>query len=203
VGGRIYPAPDAPAIDDGVVLVRSGKIVQVGTRRSVNIPAGTAILDCKGKFITSGFQNSHVHFTEAKWDRAADQPASKLTEQLQAMLVRYGFTTVVDTGSLLSNTAALRFRIDSGEVTGPRIFTAGVPLYPPNGIPYYVKDVLPAALLKQLPQPSTPEEAADFILRNVGGGANIVKLFTGSWVGTQSVLPMPDDVAFATAEDRR
>ena len=54
------------------------------------------------------------------------------------MLTRYGFTSVVDTGSLLSNTVAIRKRIASGEVAGPRILTAGFPLYPRDGIPYYV-----------------------------------------------------------------
>ena len=82
----------------------------------------------------SGFQNSHVHFTDDQWS-AAEQPASKLTTQLQAMLTRYGFTTVVDAASLLSNTVTLRQRIDRGEVSGPRIMTAGLALYPPNAVP--------------------------------------------------------------------
>ena len=30
VGARIYPAPDAAPIDDGVVIVRGGRIVSVG-----------------------------------------------------------------------------------------------------------------------------------------------------------------------------
>src|SRR5207247_9767946 len=109
-------------------------------------------MNCSGKLITAAFQNRHVHFTEDKWNGAADQPASKLNEQLRAMLVRYGFITAVDTGSLLTNTVALRRRIEADEVIGSRILTAGVPLYPPNGIPYYVKDGAPD-LLRLLPRP--------------------------------------------------
>src|SRR2546421_4077150 len=96
VGGRIYASPTTSPIDTGVVIVRAGKIVDVGQRQSVNIPVGAAIVDFSGKVITAGFQNSHVHFTEDQWDGAANQPISKLNQQLHAMLVRYGFTTVVD-----------------------------------------------------------------------------------------------------------
>ena len=158
VGGRIYASPTADAIDDGVVIVRNGKTAEVGPRRSIKIPVGITTMNCSGKIITAAFQNSHVHFTEDKWNGAADQPASKLNEQLSAMLVRYGFITAVDTGSLLTNTVALRRRIEADEVIGPRILTAGVPLYPPNGIPYYVKDGAPPGLLKLLPQPTTPAQ---------------------------------------------
>ena len=119
VGGRIYASLAAQPIDDGVVIVKSGKIEAVGTRRSTTIPADIPTLNCSGKFITAGFQNSHVHFTEDKWNDAAQQPASKLNTQLAAMLLRYGFTTVIDTGSLLSNTVALRRRIEAREVIAP------------------------------------------------------------------------------------
>jgi imidazolonepropionase-like amidohydrolase len=196
-GVRIYPSPTANAIDDGVVVMRGGKIDQAATRRSVSIPsgAGTTVLDLKGKVVTAGFQNSHVHFTEEKWQGAADQPAQRLQQQLEAMLVRYGFTTVVDAASLLPNTVALRRRIDSGEVPGPRILTAGLAAYPPDGVPYYVKEAVPADLLKLLPQPATTEQAVDFVRENVEGGADVLKVFTGSWVTNQRVLTMPDNVA--------
>jgi imidazolonepropionase-like amidohydrolase len=119
VGGRIYASPAAKPIDDGVVILTSGKIAAVGTRRSITIPADVPTMNCSGKVITAGFQNSHVHFTEDKWNGADQQPASKLNAQLAAMLLRYGFTTVIDTGSLLSNTVALRRRIEAREVIAP------------------------------------------------------------------------------------
>jgi imidazolonepropionase-like amidohydrolase len=201
VGGRIYTSPTDDAIDDGVVIVKNGKIAQVAPRRLTTIPNGIKTIDCTGKIITAGFQNSHVHFTEEKWNGAADQPVLKLNEQLTAMLIRYGMTTVVDTGSLLSNTVDLRRRIETHEAIGPRILTAGVPLYPPNGVPYYVKDGAPPDLLKLLPQPSTPAQARDFVRQNLNGGADIVKLFTGSWISRGTVLPMPANVAIAAVAE--
>jgi imidazolonepropionase-like amidohydrolase len=201
VGGRIYVSPTAPAVADGVVIVRNGKIAEVGPRRSVAVPASMPTVNCSGQIITAGFQNSHVHFAEDKWANAARQPAAKLNEQVAAMLVRYGFTTVVDTGSLLPNTLALGRRIEAGEVAGPKILTAGVPLYPPNGVPYYIKDWAPLDLLKLLPQPANAADAMAAVRQNLDGGADIVKLFTGSWVSKQAAMPMPVDVATAAVAE--
>jgi len=199
VGAKIYPAPDAAPISNGAVLVENGKIAALGKREEMKFPSGVPVIDCHGMVITAGFQNSHVHFTEPKWVNAARLPAEQLTRQLQEMLTRYGFTTVVDTGSVPENTIALRRRIEAGEVQGPRILTAGGPLYPKNGIPYYLSD-LPPEILKQLQQPATPEEGAADAARMLDAGADIIKLFTGSWVSHSQVLPMDPKIAAAAVE---
>ncbi len=200
VGGTIYTSPDAAPIFDGVVVVAEGKVVTVGPRKEVEIPAGAGTLDCSGLVVTSGFQNSHVHFTEEKWNDAGRQPSGKLAAQLAEMLTRYGFITVVDTASSLENTTALRRRIEAGEVAGPRILTAGEGIYPPNGIPFYLKEgagKLPEESLARLPQPASAEESTAVVHQHIGGGADLTKLFTGSWVARGKVLPMPEEIATA------
>jgi imidazolonepropionase-like amidohydrolase len=201
VGARIHVAPDVPVINDGVVVITDGRITRVGPRSTTVLPDGAMVIDCRGLFITAGFQNSHAHFTEEKWADAGAQAAPKLTAQLQAMLTRYGVTTVVDTASLLSNTVELRRRIEAGEILGPRILTAGFALYPPDGVPYYVRDSVPADLVKLLPQPATARQATDAVRADFDGGGDLVKLFTGSWVTRGQVKPMPLAVATAAAAE--
>jgi imidazolonepropionase-like amidohydrolase len=200
-GGRVISSPDAIPIDNAIVLVESGRIVAIGPAERVTIPIDARVIDCKGLVVVAGFQNSHVHFTEEKWANSSGQSAVKLAGQLRAMLTGYGYTTVVDTASLLTNTLAIRQRIGVGEVAGPRILTAGLPLYPPDGIPFYVRETLSPDLLKVLPQPSTPALATETTRVNVNGGADILKLFTGSWVSRQQVLPMPIPIASAAATE--
>ena len=54
------------------------------------------------------------------------QPAcDKLTRRVQEMVTLFGFITVVDTASFPDITVSLRRRIESGEVLGPHIYTAG------------------------------------------------------------------------------
>jgi imidazolonepropionase-like amidohydrolase len=200
-GATIYPSPNDAAITAGLVIIRNRKIEKVGSKEQTQIPADATILKCDGMFVTAGFQNCHVHFTEAKWENAEALPAEQLNTQLAQMLTSYGFTTVVDTGSSLSNTLALRKRIESGELQGPRILTAGTPLYPENGIPYYLKTDLPPNILALLPTPKTPQEATAVASDQLERGADIVKLFTGSWVNRGEVLPMNTEVASAAAAE--
>jgi imidazolonepropionase-like amidohydrolase len=211
VGATIYPAPSQPPITNGVVLIENEKIIEVGEKRKLQIPADVQTIDCTGRTIVAGFWNSHVHFTDRKWENAANLPSTQLTKQLQEMLTRYGFTSVVDTGSLLPNTLVIRARIESSDVAnkvaGPRILTAGSPLFPKDGIPYYLVDTLPPDILKLLDQPATPEEAVRAVDEHVAQGADIIKLFTVSPVHRQGKLvwqPMPlAIVQAATAEAHR
>lgn len=201
VGGSVIRSPEAPVIGDGAVIVANGRIVDVGSRRNIPIPADARVVDATGQFVLAGFQNSHAHFTEPHWVGSATLPAPQLNEQLRTMLTSYGFTTVVDTASLLAETVSLRQRIETEELAGPRILTAGLALYPPNGIPYYIREDVPPELLGLLPQPSDPDQAAGIVEQNIESGANILKVFTGSWVTRGRVLPMPTDVAVAAVAE--
>jgi imidazolonepropionase-like amidohydrolase len=192
-GAKIYTSPTATPLANGVILIRNGRILKLGPASSVSVPKDAKKLDCTGSVIVAGFQNSHVHFTEDKWNGAADQPAEKLAQQLKDMLTRYGFTTVVDTGSYLPNTVAIRKRVESGEVAGPRILTAGSGLYPPNGAPFYISD----SIKPFLPQPATAEAAIQVVQSQIDGGADVTKLFTGSLVSHAEIKLMPQEVATA------
>src|ERR1051325_7470263 len=113
VGARVYPSPWAQPIFNGVVLIRDGKIAAVGRKGSIKIPDDAEVIDCTGMTLLSGFWNSHVHFTERKWENAASLPSSQLTGQLREMFTRYGVTTVFDTGSYWEITKVIRQRIES------------------------------------------------------------------------------------------
>lgn len=156
-------------------------------------------MPCNGCVVFAGFWNTHVHFMEPKWADSAHLPAEQLTRQLQQMLTHSGFTTVVDLGSDPSSTMALRRRIESGEVAGPHIYTAGIPLYPEHAIPFYLKD-LPPSLLAMLGQPATAAEADALVEHNVALGTDVAKLFTGSYLTPSHVVPMRLDIVRAAVE---
>lgn len=196
---RIYTSPTAPPIADGTVLIVDGRIAAVGEQ--VTVPAGATVLPCNHCVVTAGFWNAHVHFTESKWTQANWKSAEALNAQLADMLTSRGFTTVVDTGSNPINTLAIRRRIESEELAGPLIYTAGPALYPPNGIPYYVRGNQPRWLQSLSPQPETPQQAIKDVQRNMNRGSDITKLFTGSYIERGNVLPMPLDIAKAAVEE--
>jgi imidazolonepropionase-like amidohydrolase len=193
-GARIYPAPGAPPIADGTVVVTNGVIAAVGPRDRTPIPPGATVLPGAGRTLTAGFWNTHVHFIESKWEPAATRPAAELTAGLRAMLTRWGVVAVVDTGSLPTNTLALRRRIESGEIPGPRIVLASGSFVPVGGSPYYVR---PA----QLPEVGDAAQAATRVSAVLEDrDIEAIKLFTGSWATPTSIVVMPTDVVRAAVE---
>lgn len=196
---RIYVSPTDPPIDDGTILVRNGLIAEVGSQ--VTVPSDATIVPCNHCVVTAGFWNMHVHFTEPKWSFANWKSAATLNPQLADMFLSRGFTTVADLGSNPADTFAIRRRIEKGELTGPYIYTAGTALYPPNGVPFYLRESMPGWMIRLLPQPDSPQQAVQIVRRNLASGADLTKLFTGSWVQRGHVLPMPLDIAKAAVTE--
>jgi imidazolonepropionase-like amidohydrolase len=196
---KIYTSPDDPAIEDGTVLVRDGLIAAVG--KQVVVPADATIVPCNHCVVTAGFWNAHVHFTEPKWSLAQWKSAATLNPELADMFLSRGFTTVIDVGSNPADTFSIRRRIEKDELTGPYIYTAGTALYPPRGAPFYLRESMPRWMLMMLPQPTTPQEATSIVHRNLASGADLTKLFTGSWVQRGHVLPMPVNIARAAVTE--
>jgi imidazolonepropionase-like amidohydrolase len=197
-GATVYSAPDAAARSGVTVLIRHGVVAGIGKHSQV--PKGVETISCQGCVVLAGFWNAHVHFMEPKWNDAANQPAEKLTRQMIEMVTHSGFATVVDTGSDGENTVALRRRVESGEVLGPRILTAGIPLFPAHALPYYLAE-LPAELKAKMAQPETPADAAKVVDTNRAAGYDIVKLFTGSIVGPDHIIPMQVAIARAAVTE--
>jgi imidazolonepropionase-like amidohydrolase len=195
---KVYTSPDSPPIERGTIVIQDGRIAAVGA--DIPVPSGAQIIPCDHCVVTAGFWNAHIHFTEPKWQFSDWRSAATLNAQLADMLTSRGFTTVVDTGSDPRVTIPIRRRIESGELAGPKIYTAAAAQYPPNGIPFYLRETLPRYILWLMPQPATPAEAARIEERNIAQGADILKLFTGSLITRRSVLPMPEANARAAVE---
>ncbi len=195
---RIYPSPTDQPIDDGTILIRDGVIAAVGPQ--IDVPADATEVPCNHCVVTAGFWNAHVHFTEPKWDFSEWKSADTLNAQLADMFLSRGFTTVVDTGSNPADTFPIRRRIEHGELAGPHIYTSGPPLYPPHGLPFYIRESAPAWIQFMMPEPATPDAARRIVRQEIQSGTDITKLFTGSWIERGHVLPMPLNIAKAAVE---
>ncbi len=195
---RVLPSPELPPVERATVLIGDGRILVV--EPDARIPPNAQVIPGEGRVVTAGFWNAHVHFTEAKWRAPARRAAVVLDAHLHDMFTSRGFTTVVDLGSDPRVTLTLRRRIDSGQVLGPSIYTAGTGIYPPKGIPYYLRESLPFWYRPFLPQPSTARAARWVVRRNLARGADLVKLFTGSYVARGTVRTMPEPIARSAVE---
>jgi imidazolonepropionase-like amidohydrolase len=199
VDAKIYSSPNQPPIDDGSILVRDGRIVAVGRSSAIRTPPGTRALDCKGLVVTAGFWNSHVHILTPGLLHAEKVPPEQISSQLEAMLTRWGFTTVFDIGSQLDNTNLIRRRIERGEVRGPRILTVGEPFWGKGGTPIYVQDFLRTNHI-DIPDVESTAQAAERVRRQIHDGADGIKIFAGS-VEANGILIMPLDLAKAIVDE--
>ena len=193
VGCKAYPSPTAAPLLDAVVLTHGGTITAIARRGEVKVPTDARVIDCAGKTLVAGFWNSHVHFTEPAWTNAAGAPAAALEEHMREMLTRWGVTTVWDLGSDPFTSSALRRRVDSGEVPGPRMLLAGS-IFPKGGHPVY----LPAEM--QLPEAATADEATHMARAELQLGLDGMKLFTGAFMGNKPVVNMDAAVAKAAVD---
>jgi mRNA-degrading endonuclease toxin of MazEF toxin-antitoxin module len=179
-GGTIYATPMEDPIANGVVVLRDGRIADVGRQGSVVIPEAARRLDCSGLTVTAGFWNSHVHFMERKWADAANVPAPELAVQLEAMLTRYGFTSVFDTGSPWENTRRIRERIESGDVPGPRIRSTGEGLLGKGWLPPDVVLRTLGVMLFPLPEVTDAADARAAAAKILEGSTDGLKLFAAA-----------------------
>jgi imidazolonepropionase-like amidohydrolase len=111
VGGRVIDATGRPPIDDGIVLVRDGRIVAVGRRSTVRVPHDATVIDARGRSVLPGLWDMHAHYGNVEWGPA---------------YLGGGVTTVRDLGNVLEFETALRDSLNSGRALGPRMLLAGL-----------------------------------------------------------------------------
>lgn len=194
VGGTIYTSPDDDPIDRGVVVIEGKSIADAGR---ISVPRGAKTIDCSGMFITAGFWNSHVHFFERKWADAGALPEAELDAQLRETFAWFGFTTVFDLGSPWDNTRRIRQRIESGEISGPRILSTGEGLVPVGGQPPDLLLTVMGVMKSALPEVATAAEASAHAKRLLDTGADGIKVFLSTPAGAS----MPDRAIEAAASE--
>jgi imidazolonepropionase-like amidohydrolase len=197
VGATLIASPGSPPIADAAILLDGARIAALGPRAEVALPPGTEIIDASGATITAAFWNTHVHLMEPALQGASTAPAVQLGEGLHQLATRWGFAHVVDTGSDLSNSAALRRRLAAGELRGPSLRLAGMGGVPVGGQPVYIPFPLPTL--------GTPAEGTAAVQALLDGGADAIKLMTASVVANppSPVMPVPVVRAVTTAAHAR
>lgn len=113
--------PDQTILADGQVIRSVGSAADAAP----GIGAGTIVVDHSGRYAIPGLWDMHVHFRTGP---TPDWPRAQLVAENRALLpqfVGFGITGVRDAGGdLPDEVLAWRAEIESGTLTGPRIYTA-------------------------------------------------------------------------------
>ncbi|WP_374474169.1 amidohydrolase family protein [Arenimonas sp.] len=131
VGGRVVTMRDAEnteeVIEDGVVVVRGERIVAVGKRGEVAIPAGAREVDVAGKTVFPGIVDAHAH--------AAHFGQGVVPQQNWAYHANlaFGITTMHDPSATTEFVFSQSELVKTGRMVGPRVFSTGTILYGADG----------------------------------------------------------------------
>src|SRR6185295_14036645 len=112
VGVNVVPMDRERIIENQTVIVRDGRIAEIGSADKVKAPAGALVIQAKGKYLMPGLAEMHGHL-----------PHPNLGEQVAnsflLLFVANGVTTVRGMFGF-PNHPALREKINSSELLGPK-----------------------------------------------------------------------------------
>lgn len=108
----VIPMTGAAPSAGQTVLVRGGRIAEIGPAAQVRTPADAMVVDGTGRFLIPGLVEMHAH-------------TSKTRASALGLYVVYGVTTLRDQGSEHAEVLRWRREIRSGARVGPRMLIAG------------------------------------------------------------------------------
>src|SRR5689334_18083916 len=149
VGVAVVPMDRERVLDDHTVVVRDGRIVAVGPRARVNVPAGAVKVDGRGRWLMPGLADMHIH------PYNADQLVDFLAWGVTTVAVLNGSRPVLE----------WRRQVASGAIVGPTIYTAGPSM---DGVPAGNPQFLSTA---------TPEDGRAAVRQVAREGFDFVKVY--------------------------
>ena len=117
VGVNVIPMDHERVFANQTVVVRDGRIADIGDARKVKVPSDAVRVDGRGKYLMPGLVDMHTHLMSD-----SDMPDSIAEDELRVMVAQ-GVTTI----RLMIGTPEqllLRERSARGEIVAPTIYSA-------------------------------------------------------------------------------
>ena len=114
---NVLPMDRETVLRDQTVIVRDGKIAEMGPAASVRVPDGVARVDARGKYLMPAIAEMHAHI-----------PGGNAPDELiERTLFLYAANGVATIRGMLGHPRhlAYRERVAKGELFSPRIYTSG------------------------------------------------------------------------------
>lgn len=124
-GARLVTMRDAAGgiVEDGVIVIERDRIVAVGPRAEVRIPAGAKTVDVAGKTIMPGLVDAHAHGPYGLDDFTPEQNWATMVN------LALGVTTTHDPSSSAATVFPAAEMQRAGKLLAPRTFSTGEIVY--------------------------------------------------------------------------
>ena len=151
VNVHVVPMDSEQVLENQTVIVRDGRIVEVGPASDIDVPDGAERIEGEGKYLMPGLAEMHGHIPPP------NQPESYI-EAVLFMYVANGITTV---RGMLGHDGQLELRskANANEIVSPTLYLAG-PSFNGNSV-------------------SSPEQAAQKVRQQVEEGWDLLKVHPG------------------------
>lgn len=126
VGVNVIPMDRERVLEKQTVIVRDGRIAQLGPADKTKIPDGALRIDGRGKYLMPGLAEMHGHLSGPN---ATDKEVSATL----ALFLANGVTTVRGMFGFPNHTA-IRDKVARGEIHGPTLYVAS-PALSGNSVP--------------------------------------------------------------------
>ncbi len=137
IGVNVIPMDDERVLPGQTVLIKDGRISQIGPASAVAIPRGATRIDGRGRYLLPGLADMHAHLSGYVTAPNADKFGIARAEML--LYVATGVTLVRNMAGSPDH-LEYRRRVAAGEMLGPRIFTATPVVDGPNPVwPFSIK----------------------------------------------------------------
>jgi imidazolonepropionase-like amidohydrolase len=174
-GGDHAPVPQA------AMIVEQGRIAWVGRAADLKAPAGATTEDLNGAYVIPGLIDMHAHVGNTV-DLVQDRKfhTRESIEKDLKTYASYGVTTIVSMGTDQDTIFPVRSDLRATRPSMARVYSAGQGLMFEGGYGGLAGVNDPVA---------TPEEAAASVNAQLDKGADIIKLWLDSELGTMPKMP--------------
>lgn len=116
---NVVPMDEERVLRNHTVVVRNGRIVEVGPANAVSVPGDAQRIEAGGKYLMPGLSEMHGHTPVPEGD-----PTSKFVADMMFLYAANGVTTV---RGMLGGPGQLELRamVNRGELIGPTLYLAG------------------------------------------------------------------------------
>jgi len=123
VGARLLDGATQP-VENGVIVVRDGKVEAAGPASAVRPPSGAATTDLSGLYVVPGLISAHAHVSDVQGTKPRAYTEENTRRQL-GLYARYGITTVWSLGGEQAPAFRLRDEQAAPTLDRARLFLAG------------------------------------------------------------------------------
>ncbi len=127
---NVIPMDRERVLEGQTVIVRDGRIAEIGPTAQVRVPGGAVRIEGRGRYLMPGLAEMHAHIPPPQ---AAEQFGERYVDNVLFLYLANGITTI---RGMLGHPQhlVLRERAARGELLSPRIYTSG-PSFNGNSAP--------------------------------------------------------------------